>query len=197
MPRSIVGDAIAEGLEIMASLVTVRSASPSDALVLSDLAAGTFTETFGADNAADDLAAHVEASYGVALQSAELADPDVRTLLAYVGQELAGFAQVRRKAVPACVTVERPVELHRFYVVRAFHGRGVAAPLMDAARAAAQDLGGLHLWLGVWERNPRAVAFYAKSGFARVGSHHFMVGRDRQTDWVFVGPVTHRDADGA
>jgi ribosomal protein S18 acetylase RimI-like enzyme len=60
---------------------------------------------------------------------------------------------------------------------------------MLAVHDAARELGGRHLWLGVWERNPRAIAFYAKSGFVDIGSHDFFVGADRQTDQVFVAPV--------
>jgi ribosomal protein S18 acetylase RimI-like enzyme len=78
------------------------------------------------------------------------------------------------------------VELARFYVDRPWHGRGVARELMDAARAAARNLGGRTFWLGVWEHNPRAIAFYAKCGFRDVGSHKFLVGSDLQTDRVMV-----------
>ena len=63
-------------------------------------------------------------------------------------------------------------------------------PLMRAAREAAQELGGRHLWLGVWERNPRAIAFYSKAGFTKVGHHDFLVGGDRQTDWVLLAPLS-------
>jgi ribosomal protein S18 acetylase RimI-like enzyme len=169
---------------------SVRRGVPSDAAALAELAARTFAETFAADNSAEDLQAHLTASYGVAQQTAELTDPEVVTLLALRGDEPVGFAQVRRKAAPGCVVVERPIELHRFYLARSAQGTGVAAPLMAEARAAALALGGRHLWLGVWEHNPRAVAFYTKSGFVRVGSHDFIVGSDRQTDWVFVsGPL--------
>jgi len=181
----------------MMGSVMVRRGTHSDALALSELASSTFAETFGAENTPENLAAHLQSSFGVAQQSVELADPDVLTLLAYMGKELVGYAQVRRKATPACVTEDRPVELHRFYVARTAHGRGVAAPLMHAARVAARDLGGLHLWLGVWERNPRAVAFYVKSGFTKVGSHHFVVGSDRQTDWVFVSPLSNQTSGAA
>ena len=69
--------------------------------------------------------------------------------------------------------------------------------LMHAAREAAQELGGLHIWLGVWERNPRAIAFYLKSGFVQVGSHVFTVGSDRQTDFVFVSPLSAQVASAA
>lgn len=61
---------------------------------------------------------------------------------------------------------------------------------MFEVRAAALELGGRHLWLGVWERNPRAIAFYVKQGFTKVGSHDFIVGSDRQTDWVFTSPLS-------
>ena len=172
----------------------IRRAEASDASLLAELAARTFRETFGADNTPEDLKAHLESSYGAAQQAEEIADPDVRTLLAYGNNELIGFAQVRCKAFPTCVVAERPVELHRFYLARFARGTGAAKPLMLKAREAARDLGGLHLWLGVWERNPRAVAFYLKSGFAKVGSHNFVVGSDTQTDWVFVAPLTKEDA---
>jgi len=118
-----------------------------------------------------------------------LADPDAITLLAVRDDEAIGCAQIRKKAAPSCVLAEKPVELHRFYLARSAHGNGAAAPLMQAARAAAQELGGVHLWRGVWEHNPRAMSFYGKSGFAKVGRHAFIVGSDRQTDWVFVSPV--------
>lgn len=61
---------------------------------------------------------------------------------------------------------------------------------MDAALDAARARGAQTFWLGVWERNPRAVAFYAKYGFVRVGEHTFALGGDAQTDWLFARPVT-------
>ena len=169
---------------------TIRRAALSDAPALAELAARTFTETFASDNSPEDLSAHLRTSYGLPQQSAEIEDPDITTLMALQREEAIGFAQVRRKAAPSCVITERPVELHRFYLTRSAQGKGFAGPLMNAAREAAQELGGLHIWLGVWERNPRAIAFYLKAGFVQVGSHVFTVGRDRQTDFVFVSPLS-------
>ena len=40
------------------------------------------------------------------------------------------------------------------------------------------------MWLGVWQRNPRAVRFYEKCGFRRVAEATFVLGTDVQTDWV-------------
>ena len=95
------------------------------------------------------------------------------------------------------MTQARPIELQRFYVDRPAHGTGVAQALMGAARQAAREFGGEHLWLGVWERNPRAIAFYTKAGFRDVGSTVFQVGPDRQTDRVLVAPLTVDGGDAA
>ena len=91
---------------------------------------------------------------------------------------------------PDAISGSAPLELKRLYVARAWHGRRVAQALMDAAIQAALARGAQTLWLGVWERNPRAVAFYAKCGFVRVGEHTFMLGSDAQTDWLFARSLT-------
>jgi ribosomal protein S18 acetylase RimI-like enzyme len=171
--------------------VTVRRGVVSDAPALAAFAARTFAEAFGADNRPEDLQAHLAKSYGVPQQTRELANPDVITLLAHQDETLLGYAQVRRQTPPPCVTHERPIELQRFYVDRPAHGTGVAQVLMAAAREAARELGGEHLWLSVWERNPRAIAFYTKVGFVDVGSTDFYVGPDRQTDRVLVAVLAN------
>jgi ribosomal protein S18 acetylase RimI-like enzyme len=171
--------------------ILIRRGVVADASALAEFAARTFADTFAADNWPDDMHAHITPFYGVRQQTEELADPNVITLLASPQGVLVAYAQVRRGSPPDCVTQEQPIELHRFYVDRPAHGSGVASALMVAVHEAARELGGQHLWLGVWERNQRAIAFYAKMGFLPIGSHDFYVGPDRQTDRVFVMAV-HR-----
>lgn len=178
------------------SCLEIQRASIADAAALAEFAARTFADTFAADNRPEDLAAHLAASFGVAQQTAELAAPDVITFLARRDGVLIAYAQVRRHPAPGCVTQEHAVELRRFYVDRTAQGSGVAAELMIAVHRAARGLGARHLWLGVWERNARAIAFYTKAGFVRVGSHDFFVGPDRQTDHVLVAPVSGAVAPG-
>ena len=168
---------------------SIRRGTPADAAVLARFAARTFEETFGRDNDPAHLAEHLATAYGASQQERELADPDCLTLLIEAGGELAGYAQVRRHAPPPCVTESAPVEVARFYVDRRWQGRGVAQRLMTAVGEAAAELGGHRVWLGVWERNPRAIAFYAKYGFIDAGSTDFYVGPDRQTDRVLTAEV--------
>ncbi|MDC8014948.1 GNAT family N-acetyltransferase [Tahibacter soli] len=164
---------------------TIRRARADDAATLAAFGARTFVDTYG-DFRADDLALHLARTYGEAQQLREIADPDVATWLAHGGGALAAFAQVRRGPAPPCVAGRDPVELHRLYVERAWHGRGVAQRLIAAACDAALAFGGATLWLKVWQRNARAIAFYRKCGFADVGETAFVVGNDATTDRVLV-----------
>ena len=166
-----------------AAPVRVREATADDAARLADFARRLFHDTFAADNRPEDMAAYEAATFSPARQRAEIADPAGRVLVAEIGEAWAGYAHLADGGPPP--GVEGPaVELRRFYVDPAWHGRGVAQALMAAVREAARARGARSLWLGVWERNRRAIAFYAKCGFADVGAQTFTLGADVQTDRV-------------
>jgi ribosomal protein S18 acetylase RimI-like enzyme len=163
----------------------VHDAGVADAAALAELAARTFFEAFAADNDPEDMRAHLESAYTPALQRAEIEDPSVDTLLVRLdtGPPIA-YAQLRAGTASNGVPAEGSIELWRFYVDKPWQGQGIAHTLMAAAKARARRRGATTLWLGVWERNARAQAFYAKHGFSKVGKHVFVVGSDPQTDDV-------------
>ena len=169
--------------------VHIRPGASGDAARLAEFGARTFGETFGAENTAENMAAYVAHAYGEAQQAAELADPTVVTLIAEEGPAMAGYAQLRGGNAPPCVAGPAPIELWRFYVDRPWQGRGVAVALMSATLEVAAARGAGTLWLSVWERNPRARAFYRKAGFVDVGAAEFVLGHDRQTDRVMVRSI--------
>lgn len=162
----------------------IRLATLEDQATLTAFGHHTFAETFARDNDSDDMAAYLATAFSVESQRAELSDPETWTLLGEIDGTLVAYAQVTRSGVPECVTGPSPVELVRFYVDAAWHGQGLAAPLMTMALDRCAARGARTVWLGVWERNHRARRFYAKHGFVDVGSHAFLLGRDRQTDRV-------------
>jgi len=164
--------------------VIIRPAVAADAPVLAELARRTFFDTFAPNNDAGDMAIHLARAYGVPQQSAELADPVITTLLVERDGAAVAYAQLRSGHVPDCVTGADPLEVWRFYVSQEWHGRGIAQALMDRVKVGARERGARTLWLGVWEKNDRARAFYAKCGFADVGEHIFLFGTDPQTDRV-------------
>ena len=159
-------------------VTSIRRAQAADAAALAAFAARTFRETFEADNSAEDMALYLAANYGPARQ--------VVTLLAEDGRRLAGYAQLLEGPAPDCVPGTAPIEIRRFYVDRAWQGRGVAQSLMVASLESAMERGARTVWLAVWERNLRAQAFYRKCGFEDCGAQEFVLGRDRQTDRVMV-----------
>lgn len=168
---------------------TLRKASPSDARRLAELAERTFRDTFGESNTAEDMELHCRSSYSAAIQAGEIADPQMATWLSEQDGELIGFAQLRWGSAPDGVVAAAPGEIQRLYVASHWHGQGVADELMRACIDELQARGSDVVWLGVWEHNPRAIAFYRKCGFVAVGEHVFPVGADPQRDIVMARPV--------
>ncbi|HEX3232934.1 MAG TPA: GNAT family N-acetyltransferase [Gemmatimonadales bacterium] len=163
---------------------TVRLAGPADAGQLSELAVRTFRDTYAEQNRPENMVRYLAEHFSPEHQGEELADPAMATVVAEEGSRLIGYAQLRAGNPPACVPGTDRLEVSRFYVDRPWHGRGVAQALIRATVAEAARRGARTLWLGVWERNPRGIAFYRKCGFADVGAQTFLLGTDRQDDRV-------------
>lgn len=167
-------------------MIEIRAATVTDAAALADLGARLFFETYEHETPPADMAAFIAEAHGVEQQTRELADPRVATFLAECDGELAGYTQVRVQDIPVGVAAHARLELWRLYVDRRWHGQGIADRLLMRALEAARALGADMLWLGVWERNPRAIAYYRKHGFREVGSHVFTVATSVYRDLVMV-----------
>ena len=164
--------------------VALRRATRGDAPTLAVLAERTFRDAFSARNSPDNMDLHCTRYFSPDIQAREIADPGLVTTLALEGGQLVGFTQMTLAKPHAHVVAERPAELNRIYVVAERQGAGIAQALMQEALANATAAGADCLWLGVWEHNPKAMAFYRKFGFEIVGSHPFMLGHERQRDLV-------------
>ena len=164
--------------------IRIRRAEEDDALALSVLAERTFRDAFADSNTIANMQQHCAGSYGQALQLAEIRDSSRETWVAESDSRLVAYAQLRVDAASLMISGERPVEIQRFYVDASHHGAGLAHQLMAHVLARAKAAESAVLWLGVWERNPRALAFYRKWGFEVVGEHTFKVGDDPQRDLI-------------
>ncbi len=162
--------------------ISIRAATERDASALAKLAEETFRAAFAEVNTAANMQRYCETSYAEHLQLAEIRDPRLETWLVEDGGGLVAYAQLRRGGAPAAVGAQRPIEIQRFYVRADVHGQGVAPALMEHVLGRAVAGGADVVWLGVWERNPRAIAFYRKWRFEAVGEHVFMLGDDPQRD---------------
>jgi len=162
--------------------LTIRSGKAEDARLLAELGARTFSETFAVDNTPEDMAAYLPSAFSPAQQAAELADPHCLFQIAETNGVAVGYSMLRSENPPAGVNGEKPIELVRLYVSRESLGSGVGAALMQACLGEARQRSYKTLWLGVWENNQRAQAFYRKWNFIEVGTHLFQLGDDLQTD---------------
>ena len=152
--------------------ITLRAATPADASALAGAAAAFFSQTFGPANRSEDMKAYLAEAFSEEGQRAHLRDPDQRVWLALDATgAIVGYAHVRLGAAPSGASA-------------------IASVLMRACVEAAREWGGDLLWLGVWEHNPRAIAFYGKHGFRPVGEQEFLLGTDRQRDIVMARDLT-------
>jgi ribosomal protein S18 acetylase RimI-like enzyme len=168
----------------------IRRALDADALLLAELGARTFCESFAADNNPEDISTYLDASFGPEKQAVELAEPGTIFLIAEIDGIALGYAQLRRGETPDCVSGPGPIELARIYVSQACLGLGVGEALMRACIDEARRAGHQTMWLGVWERNVRAQGFYHKWNFSIVGEHIFQLGSDPQRDLLLERALT-------
>jgi ribosomal protein S18 acetylase RimI-like enzyme len=169
--------------------IRIRHATNSDAAVLADLGARTFAQTFAVYNTPEDMAEYLAKSFSPSIQAEELATLGCTFLILETLTEdqswlPVGFVRMQAGPAPDCISGANPIELVRIYVLQECIGKGEGSRLMqasiDEARSSEHDV----LWLGVWEKNERAIPFYQKWGFETVGTHEFILGSDHQTDYL-------------
>jgi ribosomal protein S18 acetylase RimI-like enzyme len=170
------------GMMMQSLDVLIRRATLDDASLLAELGARTFYETFAKDNTPEDMEAYLASSFNVSLQTEELTDPESMFLIAEVGGAAAGYTKLHSGEPLEEIEDAKAVELVRLYVSREWLGRGVGEALMRACLDEARRAGHETIWLGVWEKNARAQAFYRKWNFREVGEHPFPLGTDIQRD---------------
>lgn len=164
----------------------LRRGTTEDAETLAPLAIKIFNDAFAANplNKPEDMRAYIAEAFSLEQTRRELSDPDITFFIAEIAGEMVGYAKLQEKTTEDCVSDENPIELSRLYVLKDFHGQGIAEQLMKECFDAARQKKYRTMWLGVWEHNFRAQRFYEKLGFVKVGSHVFQLGSDSQIDLV-------------
>ncbi|HEY9107888.1 MAG TPA: GNAT family N-acetyltransferase [Roseateles sp.] len=167
----------------------IQPATPADAAALAAFAAQAFADTYRGLDDEQEIADYVAEHFRPEVLAAVIANPACTTLLARVDGQLAGYAILRDKPAPACVTTGEPLQLWRLYLGQRFIGQGLGARLMAAVQAEARRRGAGTLWLGVYDRNVRAVEFYRRFGFAQVGTDQFLFGGRLYDDPIYAAAV--------
>lgn len=166
------------------SEIRIRKAAIEDGEMLAELSFQTFWDAFHEHpkNAPEDLADYMEKAFSLEQTRRELLEENSIFLIAEMEGKAAGYAKVTLGNIEDGISAEKPIELNRLYSHQKFLGKGVGAALMDECLEIAKENACDVMWLGVWEFNPRAQAFYKKYGFYEVGKHIFQLGSDPQID---------------
>jgi diamine N-acetyltransferase len=168
----------------------IRRGTAADADLLAEFGARTFSDTFAPSNKPEDIAAYLATAFDPDIQAAELADPCITYLIAETDERMIGYAMLRAGSQSRSVLGPRAIELVRIYVAREWFGFGVGEALMRRCIDEARQAGYQTIWLGVWEHNTRAQAFYRKWNFQITGQHIFKLGSDLQNDFLMERPLS-------
>lgn len=174
----------------------IRPAEEIDVAALVRLSINSFRNAFEPDNPKSDVDLYVEENFSFEQLRAQVLEPSNLFLLLFIepiteetslpeeASRPVGYTKLRMGPPESCVTGENPVEIERFYLDASAIGKGLGSTLMRACLAEARGRGYQTVWLGVWEYNHRAIAFYKRWGFTIVGSHPFQQGTETQTDLI-------------
>ncbi|MGQ4597741.1 GNAT family N-acetyltransferase [Nocardia sp. R6R-6] len=169
--------------------VIVDRAGLWDAEALSDVAAATFPLACPPGVTPDDIEIFITDVLSGERFGEYLSDPARIVLKAIAGDDIVGYAMLVAgdPADPAAAEALGPhpaIEISKMYVLPGHHGTGVSTALMQAALEWARAERYPAVWLGVNQENVRAQRFYAKHGFAVVGTRMFTVGNQVHHDHV-------------
>lgn len=165
-------------------MLNIKMATNADAELIADMSRQTFYETFVSQNTKENMDKFMNESFTKEALMEEVGEPGNIFLLAYDEKEPAGYVRMRENNNPPELGNRNSIEIARIYAATNAIGKGVGKTLMQKCIELAREKKKEVLWLGVWEKNNRAIDFYIKWGFEKFSTHIFMLGDDPQTDWL-------------
>lgn len=173
----------------MTSDILLRPARSEDVRLLAVLAMQVWLHTYATDGVSDEIAGYVLAEFTPTKYEALLNDPAVHMTVATRGVVLVGFAVLRHNQ-PCPVEGGPTSELQTLYVQAHFMGQGVGSALLQAAQSQARAGARSAVWLSVNAQNARAIAFYARHGYTKIGTSAFMLGNAEHENHVLAAGDT-------
>jgi diamine N-acetyltransferase len=160
----------------------IKKAEDADLQQLVSISKQTFFEAFSDNNSAEDMEKYLDNSFSKEKLSGELRNPDSEFYFALHADIVAGYLKINFGSAQTDLKDGDSLEIERIYVLKEFHGQKVGQALFDKALSIARQKKMNYVWLGVWEKNARAIRFYKKNGFVEFDTHIFKLGNDEQTD---------------
>lgn len=161
-----------------------KKLSPADLQELEEISKRTFKDAFGAHNNPDDLDIYLNTVMGEKNLRRELANPLSEFYFTKLEGKTVGYFKINLGDAQTEFRGEDGMELERLYVSSSFQNRKIGQKMLDTIVEMAIQRKMRYLWLGVWEKNTRAIDFYQRNHFTLSGTHPYMVGNDLQNDKI-------------
>ena len=142
----------------------------------------TFFETFSQTNTEENMQKYLEESFSSNKLLEELNNPDSKFYFAKYNDEIVGYLKLNLGHSQTELNDNESLEIERIYVLKDFQGKKIGQKLYEKAVEVAKQNKVKYIWLGVWEKNQKAIDFYEKNGFVSFDKHIFVLGDDEQTD---------------
>ncbi|CEG28786.1 GNAT family N-acetyltransferase [Bacillus sp. B-jedd] len=151
---------------------------------LQDISYETFEETFGHQNSLENMKAYLERAFNLEQLEKELNNSSSEFFFAYYNEELVGYLKVNINDAQTEEMGGNALEIERIYIRSKYQKHGLGKNLLNRAIEMAREHDKKKVWLGVWEKNENAIAFYQKMGFVQTGVHSFFMGDEEQFDFI-------------
>lgn len=162
--------------------IIIKKVSLDDIDQLQQIGKKTFEETFSASNTKENMVNYLEKSFSLEKLKTELNNKSSEFYFAVLDDRVIGYLKLNTGLAQTELKNKKALEIERIYVLNEFHGKKAGQLLHDKALEVADVKNAPYIWLGVWEKNPRAISFYRKNGFEEFDKHLFKLGDDEQTD---------------
>jgi len=150
--------------------------------ILRELSITTFLDTYAQYNTEEDMQSYIAANFSEEKLRSDVESDNSDFYFAMDGEMPIGYIKVNYAGAQTDVNDAESLELERIYVLKQHQGKRAGQFLLDAAVAIVKSDALKYLWLGVWDKNTNAQAFYAKNNFVPFGMHTFLLGDDEQND---------------
>lgn len=166
--------------------INIKQCNNGDLRKLQEISYETFNETFKDQNSPEIMNAYLEKAFNAKQLEKELSNIFSRFFFVYFNNEVAGYLKMNSHDAQSENMGEDSLEIERIYVRAKFQKLGLGKYLINKAIEIAVEQGKNKIWLGVWEKNENAIAFYKKIGFVQAGTHSFYMGDEEQIDFIMI-----------
>ncbi|KYG29983.1 GNAT family N-acetyltransferase [Priestia endophytica] len=166
--------------------INLKKCTLEDLRKLQEISYETFNETFKHQNSPENMKAYLEKAFNLEQVEKELSNTSSHFFFVYVDNKIAGYLKVNTDDAQSEEMGDESLEIERIYIKNNFQKHGIGKYLFNKAIDMAMEHNKKKIWLGVWEKNENALAFYKKMGFVQTGVHSFYMGNEEQVDFIMV-----------